>query len=147
MKPNIFSAHNLLFFDLLVVMHIYFTFSSLFKHPYFVFSSNWCFNVQVHVLPQEILGESTFAIILMLVKIFPVWIADCILLFAAWCKWQNTAKCGLPRPKEGPIAYKNRRRRTPVLDIGTLCLVKSGHIKVIQCQVIMLKLPTFTYTI
>lgn len=85
---------------------------------------------KVHVLPREIFGHSVFAIIQALVKVFPVWLADCILLFCAWCKWRNTAKCGLPRPKEGPVAYKIQKRRTPVLDIGTLCLIKSGNIKV-----------------
>ncbi|KAI5066455.1 hypothetical protein GOP47_0019079 [Adiantum capillus-veneris] len=85
---------------------------------------------KVHVLPQEILGKATFAVIQGLLRIAPLWLADRILLFCAWCKWKNTAKWGLPRPKEGPIAYKIHTRRTPVLDIGTLCLVKDGSIEV-----------------
>ncbi|MCO5573216.1 hypothetical protein L7F22_059349 [Adiantum nelumboides] len=85
---------------------------------------------KVHVLPQEILGKATFAVIQGLLKLAPLWVVDHILLCCAWFKWKNTAKWGLPRPKQGPLTYKNHTRRTPVLDIGTLCLVRDGSIKV-----------------
>lgn len=84
----------------------------------------------VHVVPQEILGVSTFALIFKLMKVFPVWFVDLILLFCAWWKWNNTSRYGVPRPKQGPVAYKCKTRRTPVLDIGTLRLIRNGRIKV-----------------
>ncbi|KAH7366548.1 hypothetical protein KP509_18G084200 [Ceratopteris richardii] len=85
---------------------------------------------KVHVLPQEIFGKSTFGVIQLFLKFLPLWIIDCILLFYAWCKWRSTERYGLARPKRGPLAYKMQTRRTPVLDIGTIGLIKSGTIQV-----------------
>lgn len=85
----------------------------------------------VHVLPREVFGKSTFGLAVMMMKWLPVWIVDKILLTLAWLVFGNIEKYGLKRPLEGPLELKNTKGKTPVLDIGTLEKIRSGHIKVV----------------
>lgn len=85
----------------------------------------------VHVLPREVFGKSTFGLAVMMMKWLPVWIVDKILLILAWLVFGNIEKYGLKRPLEGPLELKNTKGKTPVLDIGTLEKIRSGHIKVV----------------
>jgi indole-3-pyruvate monooxygenase len=87
-------------------------------------------SAQVHVLPREMLGLSTFGIAMALLKLFSVKVVDRILLAAARLTLGDTAKLGLRRPKTGPMELKNLTGRTPVLDVGTLGHIKTGKIKV-----------------
>lgn len=87
-------------------------------------------HTQVHVLPREMLGLSTFGIAMALLKLLPVRVVDRILLAAARLALGDTGKLGLRRPKTGPIELKNLTGRTPVLDVGTLAHIKTGKIKV-----------------
>ncbi|GAV82128.1 FMO-like domain-containing protein [Cephalotus follicularis] len=84
----------------------------------------------VHVLPQEMFGRSTFKLCMWLLKWFPVRLVDQFLLMVSWFMLGNTAQFGLNRPKLGPLELKNMSGKTPVLDVGTLAKIKSGHIKV-----------------
>lgn len=86
--------------------------------------------LQVHVLPREILGESTFSVALKLMKTFPLWFTDWLLVFYTWLTLGNVANYGFTRPKEGPMALKGKVGKTPILDVGTLDKIKTGHIKV-----------------
>uniref|UniRef100_A0A803Q4D0 indole-3-pyruvate monooxygenase n=1 Tax=Cannabis sativa TaxID=3483 RepID=A0A803Q4D0_CANSA len=85
----------------------------------------------VHVLPREIVGKSTFELAVVLMKWFPVWVVDKILLIIARIIFGNLEKHGLKRPEIGPIELKNTQGRTPVLDIGALKKIRSGQIKVV----------------
>ncbi|XP_043722000.1 probable indole-3-pyruvate monooxygenase YUCCA5 [Telopea speciosissima] len=85
----------------------------------------------VHVLPREILGKSTYGLIVMLMKWLPLWLADKLLLIMAWFVLGKIEKYGLKRPKMGPLELKNAEGKTPVLDIGALQKIKSGDIKVV----------------
>ncbi|CAM6090828.1 unnamed protein product [Calypogeia fissa] len=85
----------------------------------------------VHVLPREILGRSTFSVALKLMRTFPVWFADWLLVFYTWLTLGNIADYGLTRPKEGPMERKGKVGKTPILDVGTLGKIKTGHIKVV----------------
>ncbi|XP_058095048.1 probable indole-3-pyruvate monooxygenase YUCCA5 [Magnolia sinica] len=85
----------------------------------------------VHVLPREILGKSTFAMAVLLMKWLPLRWVDKLLLFLAWLVLGNTAKYGLKRPSVGPLQLKNTEGKTPVLDIGALEKIRSGEIKVV----------------
>lgn len=89
------------------------------------------FNLQVHVLPREILGISTFELAVTLMKWFPLWLVDKILLILAWIILGNLEKFGLRRPSVGPLELKNTQGKTPVLDIGALEKIRSGQIKVV----------------
>lgn len=85
----------------------------------------------IHVLPKEILGKSTFEVAGLMAKWLPLWVADKILVAAAWLVLGNTAKYGLKRPSTGPLQLKNTQGKTPVLDIGALAKIRSGEIKTV----------------
>jgi indole-3-pyruvate monooxygenase len=82
-------------------------------------------------LPREVFGKSTFGLAVMMMKWFPIWLVDKILLMLAWLVFGNIEKYGLKRPLEGPLELKNSKGKTPVLDIGTLKKIRSGEIKVV----------------
>ncbi|WCJ42462.1 Flavin-binding monooxygenase family protein [Euphorbia peplus] len=84
----------------------------------------------VHVLPQEMLGRSTFGLSMWLLKWFPLCIVDQILLLFSHFLIGDTSQFGLHRPKLGPIQLKNATGKTPVLDVGTLAKIRTGEIKV-----------------
>nr|KYP49959.1 Dimethylaniline monooxygenase [N-oxide-forming] 5 [Cajanus cajan] len=83
----------------------------------------------VHILPREMLGKSTFGLSMWLLKWFPIRFVD-RLLIVSWLMLGDTARFGLDRPRLGPLQLKNLSGKTPVLDVGTLAKIKSGHIKV-----------------
>ncbi|KAL5572666.1 hypothetical protein UlMin_022263 [Ulmus minor] len=84
----------------------------------------------VHVLPQEMLGRSTFGLSMWLLKWLPVCLVDQFLLVASRLTLGDTSQLGLTRPELGPLQLKNISGKTPVLDVGTLAKIKSGDIKV-----------------
>ncbi|XP_022962520.1 indole-3-pyruvate monooxygenase YUCCA6-like [Cucurbita moschata] len=84
----------------------------------------------VHVLPREMLGKSTFGLSIWLLKWLPVRLVDGFLLMVSRMILGDTAKFGLDRPIIGPLRLKNLSGKTPVLDVGTLAKIKTGHIKV-----------------
>ncbi|XP_059637920.1 indole-3-pyruvate monooxygenase YUCCA2-like [Cornus florida] len=86
----------------------------------------------VHVLPQEMLGSSTFGLSMWLLKWFPIWVVDQFLLLVSRLMLGDTAQFGLHRPKLGPLELKRMSGKTPVLDIGTLAKIRTGEIKVCQ---------------
>ncbi|XP_041006799.1 indole-3-pyruvate monooxygenase YUCCA2-like [Juglans microcarpa x Juglans regia] len=84
----------------------------------------------VHVLPQEMLGRSTFGLSMWLLKWLPMPLVDQFLLLMSRMMLGDTAQFGLNRPKLGPLELKNKSGKTPVLDVGTLAKIKTGNIKV-----------------
>ncbi|KAL3566211.1 hypothetical protein D5086_031626 [Populus alba] len=84
----------------------------------------------VHVLPREILGQSTFGLSMWLLKWLPVRLVDRFLLIVSRLMLGDTARFGLDRPELGPLEHKNLTGKTPVLDVGTLAKIKSGDIKI-----------------
>lgn len=66
-----------------------------------------------------------------MMKWLPLWLVDKILLILAWFILGNTESYGLKRPSMGPLALKNTMGKTPVLDIGALKKIRSGHINVV----------------
>jgi hypothetical protein len=85
---------------------------------------------QVHVLPREMFGASTFGIAMKLLKWLPIKLVDRFLLLVANMILGDTEKHGLRRPKLGPLEIKNVTGKSPVLDVGAWSLIKSGNIKV-----------------
>ncbi|TKY44642.1 Indole-3-pyruvate monooxygenase YUCCA2 [Spatholobus suberectus] len=84
----------------------------------------------VHILPQQMLGKSTFGLSMFLLKWFPKRFVDQFLLLMSHLMLGDTAQFGLRRPKLGPLELKNLYGKTPVLDVGTLAQIKNGKIKV-----------------
>lgn len=89
-----------------------------------------CVLLQVHVMPRELFGRSTFGLSTQLLRVFPVWFVDKLLVFFSWLTLGGTAKYHLVRPEEGPLSMKARTGKTPVLDVGTVAKIRSGEIKV-----------------
>nr|GMD44258.1 indole-3-pyruvate monooxygenase YUCCA6-like [Ipomoea batatas] len=85
---------------------------------------------KVHVLPQEVLGKSTFGLAMLLLKWFPMRLVDSFLLAVSRLVLGDTAQFGLRRPKVGPLELKNFAGKSPVLDMGTLSKIKSGDVKI-----------------
>ncbi|KAK1260093.1 putative indole-3-pyruvate monooxygenase YUCCA4 [Acorus gramineus] len=88
--------------------------------------------MEVHVLPREIFGMSTFGVAMALLKWLPLKAVDKFLLAMAQLILGDTNRHGLRRPKTGPLELKNSTGKTPVLDVGTLAQIKSGKIKVVE---------------
>ncbi|KAG0498215.1 hypothetical protein HPP92_002906 [Vanilla planifolia] len=88
----------------------------------------------VHVLPRGALGWSTFGLSMWLLRWLPVQAVDRLLLLLARLLLGDTAHLGLRRPKVGPLELKAASGKTPILDIGTLSKIKSGHVQK-QCCV------------
>lgn len=88
-------------------------------------------------MPRDLFGLniSTFQVILMLLKLFPKWFVDKLIVLFSRLTLGSTDKYGLIRPKEGPLEMKARTGHTPVLDVGTVAKVKSGEIKVQSCTI------------
>ncbi|XP_039120990.1 probable indole-3-pyruvate monooxygenase YUCCA9 [Dioscorea cayenensis subsp. rotundata] len=84
----------------------------------------------VHILPREMLGQSTFGLSMWLLRWLPMSIVDCLLLVLSHFIIGDTSVFGIPRPRLGPLELKSQSGKTPVLDIGTLAQIKSGKIKV-----------------
>lgn len=86
--------------------------------------------LQLHILPREVLGRSTFALATRLMKWFPVRLVDWFLVLCSWLVFGDTSRLGLTRPEIGPLKLKNTSGKTPVLDVGSIAKIKSGEIKV-----------------
>lgn len=83
------------------------------------------------MLPREVLGRSTFQLAITMMKWFPLWAVDKILLILARIILGNMEKHGLKRPATGPLELKNAEGKTPVLDIGALEKIRSGAVKIV----------------
>lgn len=101
------------------------------KSIYIIIIENVGFDSQVHVLPREIFGRSTFELAVSMLKWLPVWAVDIILLASARLVLGNIEKHGLKRPAMGPLQLKDTAGKTPVLDIGALHKIKRGDIKIV----------------
>lgn len=86
---------------------------------------------QVHVLPREILGKSTFELAVSMMKWLPISCVDKLLLAMTRLILGNVEKYGLRRPSVGPLQLKDSEGKTPVLDIGALQKIRSREIKVV----------------
>lgn len=86
---------------------------------------------QVHVLPREVFGASTFSVAMKLLRWLPIKLVDRFLLLVAKMVLGDTEKHGLKRPKLGPLEIKNVTGKSPVLDVGAWSLIKSGNIKIV----------------
>ncbi|KAG0581308.1 hypothetical protein KC19_4G241700 [Ceratodon purpureus] len=84
----------------------------------------------VHILPREIFGTSTFAVAMRMMKSFPLWFTDMLLVWYTWAMLGDTTVYGFQRPKDGPMTIKCKQGKTPILDVGTFAKIKSGDIKV-----------------
>lgn len=86
--------------------------------------------LQLHVLPKEMLGKSTFALSMWLLKWLPLRLVDWLLVLSSRLILGDTRGAGIIRPTAGPLELKKAIGKTPVLDVGSIAKITSGEIKV-----------------
>ncbi|KAK1620346.1 hypothetical protein QYE76_025863 [Lolium multiflorum] len=79
----------------------------------------------IHVMTKELirLGMS-------LVHHFPLMMVDVLIVMMANFIFGDLSSYGIKRPKKGPFVLKSETSRSPVIDVGTVGLIKKGNIKV-----------------
>ena len=83
----------------------------------------------VNVLPKEIFGFPVLEIG-KLTSVLPARVADKITAPVIKMLVGDITKLGLKKSKYGPREQIEKQKRIPLLDIGTIKLIKEGHIKV-----------------
>lgn len=83
----------------------------------------------VNVLPRDILGFPVLEIG-KLTSLFPPKLADKINAPIIRMLVGDITKLGLKKSKYGPLEQINKQKRIPLLDIGTIKLIKQGHIQI-----------------
>lgn len=92
---------------------------------------------EVHVLPREMFGYSTFGVAMALLKVFSLQWTDRLLLLMSRMILGETSQLGFPRPRVGPMELKCKTGKTPSLDAGTLSKIREGCIEVLPevCEI------------
>lgn len=67
---------------------------------------------------------------LMLLKHFPCYLVDSLMVMLSKIRYGDLSKYGIQRPREGPFALKVKYGKYPVIDVGTCKKIKSGEIQV-----------------
>lgn len=81
--------------------------------------------MQAHVLSRGMVYWG-----LILLKYFPHYIVDSLMVFLSKIKYGDLSKYGIHRPQEGPFLLKVKFGKYPVIDVGTCDKIKSGEIQV-----------------
>jgi cation diffusion facilitator CzcD-associated flavoprotein CzcO len=82
----------------------------------------------VCVIPREILGLPVLAIAVPLSRL-PPRLADLLSRPLVRATLGDPARAGLPRADTGPMEQVARRRRIPLIDVGTLALLRAGAVR------------------
>ncbi|KAL1339775.1 hypothetical protein AAHE18_U064800 [Arachis hypogaea] len=59
--------------------------------------------------------------------------------FVANIKFGDLSQFGIPRPNKGPFYLKKAAGRSPILDVGTIAMIKDGAIKVIPSHIMRIE--------
>ncbi|XLR47683.1 hypothetical protein S83_032343, partial [Arachis hypogaea] len=59
--------------------------------------------------------------------------------FVANIKFGDLSQFGIPRPNKGPFYLKEAAGRSPILDVGTIAMIKDGAIKVISSHIMRIE--------
>lgn len=84
----------------------------------------------VNIVAKEFRGRATQPTAILLSH-FPPWLADRI---ARWAQRQaigDLTEYGLPTPPLAPSAQLRTTARVPVIDVGTVALIKQGNVKIL----------------
>ena len=85
----------------------------------------------VNIVPRDLRGRSTQVTALQLSKL-PNWLGDWIGVQVRRITMGDLPKYGLPYPKMPPARQLRTTGKTPVVDLGTANLIRSGQIKIIN---------------
>jgi indole-3-pyruvate monooxygenase len=83
----------------------------------------------VNVIPRDVLGIPILAIAIPLEKL-PTRVADALSAPAVWLAFGNLDRVGLQKAAEGPFGVIERQGRIPLIDVGTIGLIRKGEIEV-----------------
>ena len=84
----------------------------------------------VHVVPRDLMGRSSQETSIMLSR-FPAAVRDALVAPILRLAVGDLSRWGIVRPAVGPNRSVEEGGRIPILDIGTIALVKAGRIRVL----------------
>jgi len=84
----------------------------------------------VHVVPRDMFGQPTQQTNILLSHL-PVWLQDAIAVRTVGLVVGNLSRWGIVRPAVGPNRMIEESGRVPILDLGTIAMVKQGRIRVL----------------
>lgn len=85
----------------------------------------------VHVVPRELFGRPTQKTAIMF-SVLPIGLRDALIVRVLKLAVGDLSKWGIVRPDVGPQRMVEERGRVPILDIGTVAMIKAGRIAVRQ---------------
>ena len=84
----------------------------------------------VHVVPRDMFGQPTQQTNILLSHL-PVWLQDAIAVRTVGLVVGDLSRWGIVRPDVGPNRMIEETGRVPILDLGTIAMVKQGKIRVL----------------
>lgn len=84
----------------------------------------------VHVVPRDMFGQPTQQTNILLSHL-PLWLQDAIAVSTVGLVVGDLSRWGIVRPTLGPNRMIEESGRVPILDIGTIAMVKQGKIRVL----------------
>jgi cation diffusion facilitator CzcD-associated flavoprotein CzcO len=83
----------------------------------------------VSIIPRELLRVPILALAIPLSRL-PGWLADALTAPVLRLVCGDTRRLGLAKPPHGPFVQIARRARIPLIDVGTIRLIREGHVAV-----------------
>jgi indole-3-pyruvate monooxygenase len=90
-----------------------------------------CVRSPVHVVPRDVLGIPAQINSLMLMSRLPPRVADRLSLFMLDRVVGDLSPWGIRRPSIGPVSQVLVEKQIPLIDVGTVALIKQGQVKVV----------------
>jgi indole-3-pyruvate monooxygenase len=84
----------------------------------------------VHVVPRDLFGRPTQHTSVLLSRL-PIWLRDAIAMATVGPVVGDLSRWGIVRPSMGPNRMIEQTGRIPILDLGTIAMVKQGKIRVL----------------
>lgn len=83
----------------------------------------------VNIIPRDLLGLPLLAIAIPLSRL-PDRLADALTAPVQWLRFGRLARLGLSKPPYGPFRQVWRTGKIPLIDVGTIELIRRGHVAV-----------------
>ena len=84
----------------------------------------------VHVVPRDMFGQPTQQTNILLSHL-PLWLQDAIAVRTVGLVVGDLSRWGIVRPAVGPNRMIEESGRVPILDLGTIAMVKRGRIRIV----------------
>jgi len=90
-----------------------------------------CVRGPLHVVPRDVLGVPAQVASLRLMRHLPPRLADRLSLMMSRAQVGDLSPYGIRRPRLGPVSQVMRTGRVPLIDIGTVALIRQGKVRVV----------------